>query len=472
MTAWISSLRRSLASNARQTAAVVVLSSSALVTAVAVTSSAAVVVSSPDERTTASTTLCESPQKSSSRKDGTKLIFLGSGSSTGCPVGECLFTLPPVLSSTIWTHDKKRSSSQPTTTTTMDPATGGWIPQQECRVSHMASQGGDPKHNKDYRNNPSFLIHHYHNGGYKNIIIDVGKTFREGAMRWFPEFQIQSLDAIILTHEHMDAAAGLDDVRSFQPRMTTTTTTLSTTTTTSGTSSADPPRPPPSRKPVPLYLSQHCHDVLSRQFPFLLPPKTKTTADDTPSHHHSCCGGSDPVAGTMTPAQSPPILVQRDVAGFDVHIFHAFQPMTIEGLEIIPLPVWHGDDLISYGFAFSVTQRNQQEEGPETSSVNVVYISDVSRMIDETMEFIQERLPPTDILVVDALLWHRTHATHFSLDQAIELNEQIRPRMGMYVVGMSCEAYPPHEEMEAHLMTLYGGKVRMAHDGLCLLLDD
>ena len=170
-----------------------------------------------------------------------------------------------------------------------------------------------------------------------------------------------------------------------------------------------------------------------------------------------------------TPTTTKPI-VHRDVAGFDVNIFQAFQPMTIEGLEIIPLPVWHGDDLISYGFAFSVGRHNQ--DGPEpSSSVNVVYISDVSRMIDETMEFIHEKLPPTDILVVDALLWHRTHPTHFSLEQAVELNEQIRPRMGMYVVGMSCEAYPPHEEMEEHLTTTYGrGKVMMAHDGLCLSL--
>jgi phosphoribosyl 1,2-cyclic phosphodiesterase len=335
------------------------------------------------------------------------MIFLGSGSSTGCPVGECLFTLP--------SNDSSNLSSQ------------------GCQISHLASQG-NPKFNKNYRNNPSFLIHHYHEGKYKNIIIDVGKTFREGAMRWFPEFHIQSLDAIVLTHEHMDASAGLDDVRSFQKC-------------TPGTDGH-----PPSRKPVPLYLSQHCHDKLSSQFPFLLPKKK---ADDNTK---SCCG---------SPPDSPPgppgkIVVHRDVAGFQVNIFEALKPFVVEGLEVIPLPVWHGDDLISYGFAFSV----KREDG---TLVNVVYLSDISRMIDDTLDYIQARLPPTDILVVDALLWHRKHPTHYSLEQAVVLRDTINPRLGTFLVGMSCESYPPHEDMADYLNATYGN-VTMAHDGLCLFL--
>jgi phosphoribosyl 1,2-cyclic phosphodiesterase len=300
----------------------------------------------------------------------------------------------------------------------------------------LASQG-DPRFNKNYRNNPSVLIHHYHEGSYKNIIIDVGKTFREGALRWFPEFRIQSLDAIILTHEHMDAAAGLDDVRGFQPRRP-------------GTDDG-----PPSRKPVPLYLSQHCHDIVSSQFPFLL-PKNKTT--NAPSS--SCCSSDAPELVPVTP---PATIVHRDVAGFDVNIFKAFEPMMIEGLKVIPLPVWHGDDLISYGFAFSV----KREDG---SFVNVVYLSDISRMVDQTFNFIQENLPPTDILVIDALLWNRKHPTHYSLQQAVELRDQIKPRMGTYLVGMSCESYPPHDEIAEHLKTTYGD-VMMAHDGLCIALE-
>lgn len=340
----------------------------------------------------------------------TKLIFLGSGSSTGCPVGECLFSLP--------SQQKKLGSSSST---------------PSCRISHLASQG-NPKENKNYRNNPSFLIQHYHQGSYRNIIIDVGKTFREGAIRWFPKFNVQSLDAIILTHEHMDAAAGLDDVRSFQPNQTLIV---------NGQLSK-------KRIPVPLYLSQHCHNILSNQFPFLLPPKSQ--------------GNSIVSSSTrQQPSDDKTPKVQRDVAGFDVHIFQDFQPTSINGImDIIPLPVWHGEDLISYGYAFSV----QRKDG---TNVNVLYISDVSRVPEETMDFIQRRLPPTDILIVDTLRWHGKHPTHFSLDEAMELRGIIQPRMGTYLVGMSCESFPPHDEMVQYLKETYGN-VTFAYDGLSIPL--
>ena len=45
----------------------------------------------------------------------------------------------------------------------------------------------------------------------------MGKTFRETAIRWILERGIDgSIDAILLTHEHVDAVAGLDDVRGIQ----------------------------------------------------------------------------------------------------------------------------------------------------------------------------------------------------------------------------------------------------------------
>lgn len=375
-----------------------------------------------------SSSMCEvspsSTQSISNTKEGPKLIFLGSGSSMGCPVGICTFTLKQAL----------ENATHPNT--------------PKCDISHLASRG-DPKYNKNYRNNPSFLIHSYDSESktYKNIIIDVGKTFREGALRWFPEFQIESLDAIILTHEHMDAAAGLDDVRGFQRYDA-------------------PPIPltvgatskPPRRIPVPIYLSQHCYDILQGQYPFLLPKKVNSDKSAG-----SCCSEPSDLTEDTSSAPSKPI-VHRDVAGFSVNIFQSYKAMNIEGLDIIPLPVWHGDDLISYGFAFSIPSKDSEK------SINVVYLSDISRMVPETMDFIQNELPPTDILVVDALLWRHQHPTHFSLEQAVELRDQIQPRLQTFLVGMSCENYPPHEQMETYLKSTYGN-VTMAHDGLSIPLD-
>jgi hypothetical protein len=85
-------------------------------------------------------------------------------------------------------------------------------------------------------------------------------------------------------------------------------------------------------------------------------------------------------------------------------------------------------------------------------------------MVPETLEFIQKQLPPTDILVVDALLWHKDNSVHFSLDQAMALREEIQPRQQTYLVGMSCDSFLPHDEMNAYLQKTYGA-VQLAHDG-------
>lgn len=90
--------------------------------------------------------------------------------------------------------------------------------KSSCKVSSMATRG-DPRFNKDYRGNPSLLIVHRNNDTVdgsvktdgesetkdsKTIVIDVGKTFTENSLRWMPEHGLTSLDAVVLTHEHME----------------------------------------------------------------------------------------------------------------------------------------------------------------------------------------------------------------------------------------------------------------------------
>lgn len=82
-----------------------------------------------------------------------------------------------------------------------------------CRVSSMATRG-DPRFNKDYRGNPSLLILHENDdadegggGGPKGrraVVIDVGKTFTESALRWMPSHGVTAIDAVVLSHEHME----------------------------------------------------------------------------------------------------------------------------------------------------------------------------------------------------------------------------------------------------------------------------
>lgn len=336
---------------------------------------------------------------------GSRLLFVGTGSSTGCPKPLCSMLFG--------------SSTPAAETPELQQLRQDY--QKRCRTSSLAARG-DPKHNKDYRNNPALLITHCkkdNDSDCQRFIIDAGKTFREGALRWFPEDQVTGLDAIILTHHHMDAAGGLDDVRGFQKM-----------------AQRGTYYKAPQMVPMPLHLSEFCLSDVAERFPWLFPQQQ-------PSYR----------TGTETDKPA----VERHVASFDVQIFESFKPMNVAGLPVIPLPVWHGHDLISYGFAFTLHNKNDKP-------THIVYISDISQMVPETMDYIMKKLPPTDILIVDALLPEIPHSVHFSLKQAVELSQQINAQQ-TYVVGMNCDAFATHDETNENLQKEYGGKVLLAYDG-------
>ena len=133
-----------------------------------------------------SVTKCDSISNDSVKNEP-KLVFLGSGSSTGCPKPLC-----PLL----FQRDHPHHANSPEIKALQEKF------KAACKVSNLAVQG-NPKDNKNYRNNPSLLISFVHADSRQNIVIDVGKTFRETAIRWFPEHGVQSIDAVILTHHHM-----------------------------------------------------------------------------------------------------------------------------------------------------------------------------------------------------------------------------------------------------------------------------
>ena len=337
-------------------------------------------------------TACENASKK--RRHKSRLIFLGTGSSTGCPRPICPLLFSPSAPSTAALKQMRQDMTN------------------YCRTSNLALQN-TPKTNKNYRNNPSLLLSLVTDDNRQtNIIIDVGKTFREGALRWMPDYGIASLDAIVLTHQHMDAAAGLDDVRGFQQWMIK-----------SGQRA--------KAIPMPLFLAQECLEDLQERYPWLLPTEKAQDKNDS-----------------NKPA------VERHVASFDVTVLEYFQPCNVKGLVITPLPVMHGEDLVSLGFAFGIGQ------------THVVYLSDISRMLPETLDYIRNRLPPTDILVVDALHLSRTNAVHFNLHEAVALVRQLEPKQ-VYLVGMNCDSFLPHDEMNAKLRCEYGN-IQLAHDGLVI----
>lgn len=101
-----------------------------------------------------------------------EVIFVGCGSSCGVPAAGCLVKRPVV-----------------------------------CAVCRDATRPGS----RNARGNPSVLLKH--RSGV-NILFDCGKTFRHAMLRVLAaRDDVRSIDAVVLTHAHADAAHGLDDLR-------------------------------------------------------------------------------------------------------------------------------------------------------------------------------------------------------------------------------------------------------------------
>ncbi len=372
-----------------------------------------------------------------SSKPGTKLLFLGSGSSTGCPKPICALTFPEC-------RDLQISNPMVELQNNL---------KSKCKISEIANHG-DPRLNKNYRNNPSLLISHRNNDQdgersgddsgdnddqpLKNVIIDVGKTFREGALRWMPYHGIYHLDAVVITHEHADAFMGMDDLRGFQIARHMISS--------DGTSSSSGVFPSMS---LPVYLSPNCLETVKKTFTYLIPKHLRGGENDESPNKKK---------------DGPKVV--RHVAALDFRTVHQFKPFFAAGLKMIPLPVKHGEDFICNGYAFSV--KGDRDRGNEVKTTNVVYLSDISRMLPETERFILESLPPTDILVVDSLLCDQDHAVHFSLNQALDLVKRLKPKR-TFIVGMNCDDFPEHDEANDAIMKR-NATVQLAHDGLAIEL--
>jgi len=130
----------------------------------------------------------------------------------------------------------------------------------------------------------------------------------------------------------------------------------------------------------------------------------------------------------------------------------------------------HGEDLVCLGFAFTVDGTPEKDHNGSSSSkegLNVIYLSDISRMLPETEDYILNKLPPTDVLVIDSLLVEKEHPVHYSLKQAIELARRLKPKKS-YVVGMNCDNFRPHEEANEELKKVEGLDIELAYDGLVI----
>lgn len=189
---------------------------------------------------------------------------------------------------------------------------------------------------------------------------------------------IPRLDFVLFTHSHSDHLMGLDDIRPFNFRQ---------------------------REPIAAFANPMTAKAVRRAFSYIWDLSTQV-------------GGGKP----------------------QLELHEVEEPFTHEGVEIIPIPVAHGDWTI-LGFRIGA----------------FAYITDTNGIPDASMELLRG----VEYLALDGLRPAPRHPTHFVIDQAIACAEQIGARE-TWLIHLAHEV--EHEEVDA---TLPAG-IRLAYDGLVL----
>ena len=118
-------------------------------------------------------------------------------------------------------------------------------------------------------------------------------------------------------------------------------------------------------------------------------------------------------------------------------------PFELFGQEIVPIPVLHGRLPIT-GFRFG----------------DLAYITDAKEIPDPSLDLLRD----LDVLVLNALR-ARSHPTHLSFSEAIDIIQTVRPRRA-YLVHLS------HETSHADAERLLPAGIEVAWDGLVVATEE
>ena len=249
----------------------------------------------------------------------------------------------------------------------------------------------------------------YVRSGEVGFLIDTPPEMRLSCV----EYGIEKVDAVVLTHAHMDHAAGFDDVRRFN--------------TLNGTMVPCNPTDPGANgrtcrcigKVMKCYAMKETEEQMHRIFPYI-----------------STKGGEH---GLYRPQ------IEFDNAD-------AFE---LGAVKVERVAVEHGFPCCGYVMGSSGSRDSGSSSGSSISrDSRLAYISDCHELPDETVG----KLKGVDTLVLNCLR-EREHPTHLSLQMALGYVERIAPRR-TYLIHM-CHDFT-HEEWLAKLPK----GVEPAYDGL------
>ena len=113
-------------------------------------------------------------------------------------------------------------------------------------------------------------------------------------------------------------------------------------------------------------------------------------------------------------------------------------PFEVLGAKVTPIPLWHGPQYSVLGFRIG----------------DVAYCTDTNGIPDDSWQLLEG----LDTLILDALRWRR-HPTHFSVGEAIEVAQRLRPRQTLLT-------HINHELDHADTNRQLPAGVALAFDGL------
>lgn len=189
---------------------------------------------------------------------------------------------------------------------------------------------------------------------------------------------IPRLDFVLFTHSHSDHLMGLDDIRPFNFRQ---------------------------RESIHAFTNAQTAKAIRRAFSYIWDMSSQV-------------GGGKP----------------------QLELHEVEEPFTHEGVEIIPIPVTHGDWTI-LGFRIG----------------GFAYITDTNGIPDASMELLRG----LDVLALDGLRPAPRHPTHFVIDEAVASAQKIGARK-TWLIHLAHEV--EHDEVDAKLPD----GIRLAWDGLVL----
>ncbi|BAF24909.2 Os09g0363800 [Oryza sativa Japonica Group] len=202
-------------------------------------------------------------------------------------------------------------------------------PPSSLQQRDVCTKAAEPG-NRNRRRNTSILLRHATPSGTANILIDAGKFFYHSALQWFPAYGLRTIDAVIITHSHADAIGGLDCLRDW-------------------TNNVQPT--------IPIYVAERDYEVMKMTHYYLI---------DT----------SVVIPGAAVSALQFNIIKE--------------EPFTVHNLEVIPLPVWHGQGYRSLGFRFGRALEEVRKIKPKkTLFTGMMHLMDHEKVNNELAKLME-----------------------------------------------------------------------------------